>query len=44
MTELIQNRRLAKEQQLASDRLLLDLVQAQALIALDRHQLWDLDD
>ncbi|MEN9889144.1 MAG: hypothetical protein RL559_1181 [Pseudomonadota bacterium] len=44
MTELIQNRRLAKEQQLASDRLLLELVQAQALIALDRHQLWDLDD
>ena len=44
MTELIQNRRLAQEQQLASDRLLLDLVQTQALIALDRHQLWDLDD
>ena len=44
MTELIQNRRLANEQQLASQRLLLDGLQSQALIALDTHRLWDLDD
>ena len=44
MTELIQNRRLANEQQLASQRLLLDGLQSRALIELDAHRLWDLDD
>ena len=44
MTELIQNRRLANEQHLASQRLLLDGLQSRALIELDAHRLWDLDD
>jgi outer membrane protein TolC len=44
MTELIQNRRLANEQQLASQRLLLDSLLNAALIELDAHRLWDLDD
>ena len=44
MTELIQNRRLANEQQLASQRLLLDSLHNQARIELDTHRLWDLDD
>lgn len=44
MTELIQNRRLANEQQLASQRLLLDSLLSQATIELDAHRLWDLDD
>ena len=44
MTELIQNRRLANEHQLASQRLLLETVLQHALIELDAHRLWDLDD
>jgi len=44
MTELIQNRRLANEQQLASQRLLLDSLHNQARIELDTHRLWGLDD
>ena len=44
MTELIQNRRLANEQQLASQRLLLEGLLGRALIELDAHRLWDLDD
>jgi outer membrane protein TolC len=44
MTELIQNRRLANEQQLASQRLLLEGLLSRALIELDAHRLWDLDD
>ncbi len=44
MTELIQNRRLANEQQLASQRLLLESLLSRALIELDAHRLWDLDD
>lgn len=43
MTELIQNRRLANEQQLASQRLLLEGLHSRALIELDAHRLWDLD-
>ena len=44
MTELIQNRRLANEQQLASQRLLLETLHHRAQIELDAHRLWDLDD
>ena len=44
MTELIQNRRLANEQQLASQRLRLDWLLNRAQIELDAHRLWDLDD
>ncbi|MFM7026362.1 MAG: TolC family protein [Limnohabitans sp.] len=44
MTELIQNRRLANEQHLASQRLRLEQVHNNALIELDAHRLWDLDD
>jgi outer membrane protein, heavy metal efflux system len=44
MTELIQNRRLANEQHLASQRLQLDWLLNRALIELDAHRLWDLDD
>jgi len=44
MTELIQNRRLANEQHLASQRLRLDWLLNRALIELDAHRLWDLDD
>lgn len=44
MTELIQNRRLANEQQIASQRLLLDWLLNQAQLELDAHRLWDLDD
>lgn len=44
MTELIQNRRLANEQRLARDRLQLEQVQAWALLQLDLHRVWDLDD
>ena len=44
MTELIQNRRLANEQQLASQRLRLEGLHKRALIELDAHRLWDLDD
>lgn len=44
MTELIQNRRLAHEQQLASERLQLQALLNQALLELDAHRLWDLDD
>ena len=44
MTELIQNRRLANEQQLASQRLRLDWLLNRARIELDAHRLWDLDD
>ena len=44
MTELIQNRRLANEQQLASQRLRLDWLYNRAQIELDAHRLWDLDD
>lgn len=44
MTELIQNRRLAIEQQLASQRLLLEALLNRAQIELDAHRLWDLDD
>ena len=44
MTELIQNRRLANEQQLASQRLRLESLHNLALIELDAHRLWDLDD
>jgi len=44
MTELIQNRRLANEQQAASQRLQLDWLYNRAQIELDAHRLWDLDD
>ena len=44
MTELIQNRRLANEQQLASQRLRLEWLYNRAQIELDAHRLWDLDD
>jgi len=44
MAELIQNRRLANEQDAARQRLQLDWLHQQALLALDLHQLWDLDD
>lgn len=44
MTELIQNRRLANEQQLASLRLQLDSLHNRAQIELDAHRLWDMDD
>ena len=44
MTELIQNRRLANEHQLASQRLRLDWLLNRAQIELDAHRLWDLDD
>lgn len=44
MTELIQNRRLANEQQLASQRLQLDGLHHRALFELDAHRLWDLDE
>ncbi len=44
MTELIQNRRLANEQQRASQRLRLDWLLNRAQIELDAHRLWDLDD
>ena len=44
MTELIQNRRLANEQQLASQRLLLEATHNRAQLDLDAHRLWDLDD
>ena len=44
MTELIQNRRLANEQQLTSQRLLLEGLLVRAQIELDAHRLWDLDD
>ena len=44
MTELIQNRRLANEHQLASQRLHLDSLLHRAQIELDAHRLWDLDD
>lgn len=44
MTEVIHNRRLANEQQLANKRLLLDWLLNLALIELDAHRLWDLDD
>lgn len=44
MTELIQNRRLANEQQQASQRLRLEWLYNRAQIELDAHRLWDLDD
>jgi outer membrane protein TolC len=44
MTELIQNRRLANEHQLASRRLQLDSLLTRAQIELDAHRLWDMDD
>jgi outer membrane protein TolC len=44
MTELIQNRRLANEQHLASQRLRLDGLLLRAQLELDAHRLWDLDD
>jgi len=44
MTELIQNRRLANEQQLATQRLMLDGLHNRAQLELDAHRLWDLDD
>ncbi len=44
MTELIQNRRLANEQELASRRLQLEGLFHRAQIELDMHRLWDLDD
>ena len=44
MTELIQNRRLANEQELASRRLQLEGLFNRAQIELDMHRLWDLDD
>ena len=44
MTELIQNRRLANEQQRAAQRLRLDWLHTRASFELDAHRLWDLDD
>lgn len=44
MTELIQNRRLANEQALASRHLLLEGLRTRALIELDAHRLWDMDE
>lgn len=44
MTELLQNRRLANEQRRDSERLLWEVVERQALLILDLHQIWDFDD
>lgn len=44
MTELLQNRRLASEQRRESERLLWEVVERQALLTLDLHQIWDFDD
>jgi len=44
MTELLQNRRLANEQHRESERLRWDVVERQALLTLDLHQIWDFDD
>jgi outer membrane protein, heavy metal efflux system len=44
MTELIHNRRLANERQLAAQRLLIEVAHNRAQIELDAHRLWDLDD
>jgi cobalt-zinc-cadmium efflux system outer membrane protein len=43
MTEVIQHRRLANEQQTKLRLLQLDIVEHQAFIRLDLHQLWDFD-
>jgi outer membrane protein TolC len=44
MTELIQNRRLAQESLLESQKLQLELVEGWALMNLDLHRIWDFDE
>jgi outer membrane protein TolC len=44
MTELLQNQRLANEQRRESERMHWDVVERQALLTLDLHQIWDFDD
>lgn len=44
MTELLQNRRLANEQRRESERQHWEVVERQALLTLDLHQIWDFDD
>lgn len=44
MTELLQNRRLANEQRRESERMQWDVVERQALLTLDLHQIWDFDE
>jgi outer membrane protein, heavy metal efflux system len=44
MTELLQNQRLANEQRRESERLQWEVVEHQALLTLDLHQIWDFDD
>jgi outer membrane protein TolC len=44
MTELLHNRRLANEQARDSERLQWEVVERQALLTLDLHQIWDFDD
>ncbi len=44
MTELLQNQRLANEQRRESDHMQWDVVERQALLTLDLHQIWDFDD
>jgi outer membrane protein, heavy metal efflux system len=44
MTELLQNQRLANEQRRESERMRWDVVERQALLTLDLHQIWDFDE
>ena len=44
MTELLQNQRLANEQRRESERMHWEVVERQALLTLDLHQIWDFDD
>ncbi len=44
MTELLHNRRLANEQHRESARTEWDVVERQALLTLDLHQIWDFDE
>mgnify|MGYP000340682243 CR=1 FL=1 len=44
MTELLQNRRLANEQRRESERMQWEVVERQALLTLDLHQIWDFDE
>ena len=44
MTELLQNQRLANEQRRESEQMQWDVVERQALLTLDLHQIWDFDE
>ena len=44
MTELLHNRRLANEQARDSERLRWEVIERQALLTLDLHQIWDFDE